>query len=365
MPTEYDEKLQNSLEPGETVLWTGCPVPRFWDETSVSGLRFGLLMLLFCTWLGVMIAVFVGADSFWYTLPFYAVLSLFVALGVWMAFAPWLYHRELERTRYALTTRRAIILSRKKKEIELKAYPLGPDLLRARHYHQGGGGDLVFDYEETGKENNKPLQRSIGFVSLAEIQPVEAMLHKLIYGGAEGVPAGTVCEADLDKDARQYLQTCLLPGENIIWAGSPKAKLFRGMRRHFLITGIWLPFIGGFTWLVTKDPASPVLAGLGFLLPFQIAAVWLLIAPFFIYIGRKRSLYAISDKRLIIASRCKHGYRHCHIPVQQVGIRNIKLYGDGCADVVFRHKGREILLYELPRASAVEEAMRRADASAR
>ena len=154
---------QARLEPGETLLWQGRPDGRLvfaWrhavEAVLAAGFSFGTLILvgMFLLLLPQLVAM--------------AVLPGVVFFGL-MAFflGPWMHLRDARRrrnTRYALTTRRAIVAqSDRNGRVAVRSFPISPDspigtawdsvtFAQMRVRRGGRSQDLDIGFERIGED---------------------------------------------------------------------------------------------------------------------------------------------------------------------------------------------------------------------
>ncbi|WP_370342171.1 hypothetical protein [Pararhodobacter marinus] len=159
--TDDQAGWQSRLEPGETLLWQGRPDGRLvfvWRHAveAVLALAFGFGMLIL---LGMFVLLLPQLVAM-------AVLPGVVFFGLVAFFlGPWLHLRDARRrrnTRYALTTRRAIIArSDRTGRVTVQSYPISADspigtawngvtFARARVRSGGRSHDVDIGFERIG-----------------------------------------------------------------------------------------------------------------------------------------------------------------------------------------------------------------------
>lgn len=364
------EFLQNVLMPGETVQWTGRPVPRYSDGSSRQIFAYGVVMLLFCLGICTFLVAITDENEGWEVIPFYAVLAVFVGLGLYLCCSPLRCYGRMKRTFYAITNQRAIILREEKRgKISQKAYPVADDLIRERRLDANGGGDLVFAYEEASYINNRPIIRSVGFLGLPELHPVEVELYRLAHG-SDPAPADqdTAYKSTLSAEEQQYLQSGLLPGEQLRWDGRPVARHLRGTLGAVLFGIAWLGFVSLMTVAIVlsmradfpQDDAPFTLWGaLSFLIPCVLIGIGLVATPFHAARRSKRTFYALTNKRIIVVTPHLKHYTHKTCPLVPGVVSGIQWLRDGKGTLGFRHNGLKLEFREMPDAQDLENLVTR------
>jgi hypothetical protein len=106
---EFDSGLQSLLQPGESLLWSGRPDPRaFLTPSDAYLVFFGAIWLTFSVFWEV--SAVRGAGSY----PFGIFGVPFILIGVWLLVGRPIQVRAIrKRTVYAITDRRAIVLTRR------------------------------------------------------------------------------------------------------------------------------------------------------------------------------------------------------------------------------------------------------------
>lgn len=116
----------------------------------------------------------------------------------------------------------------------------------------------------------------------------------------------------------------MMPGESLIWAETPLAKNARWRSIPISILG-WLFLLLALAWVSKAAVQAFGLLLIG--LPFVIASLVLAAAPWWWPIYMKRTVYAISDRRLLI--------------IRDLLKRKVTSYGPADIDVVERRERRD------------------------
>lgn len=179
-PIGIDAELQH----GEQVLWVGRPTPlRILlqnGEALVTGVLAvaALLVLLFAFPVtGILSFFFFGCGFPWVFLFFFLLPFYYFA-------RPVSEYLSAERTVYAVTNRRVLIIKPKLRGKVVKSYNRVAQV--ERRDLSGGSGDLIFgsETEARGRSSHRLKTRKIGFFGIANVREVERLL--LETAGTEG-----------------------------------------------------------------------------------------------------------------------------------------------------------------------------------
>lgn len=183
-PSGIKAPLAPTVAPGESVLWTGRPVPASLVRRSIPKALIGLLFVAFTLiW---MAAVVRGGHNNWdrgqAVIPF-ATHNVLIATcaGLWLL-PPGLYlltwplrtWRKARRTVYALTDRRAVV-----SEPGLlgghgvHSYPPESLTLMRCDEREDGSGDLIFEHRKTWVG----MPQAVGFLAIGRVREVEALVR--------------------------------------------------------------------------------------------------------------------------------------------------------------------------------------------
>lgn len=168
---EAQQMAQAQLEPGERLLWYGKPDPKRSLLGSLAIMLFGIPWTAFAVfWTGAASGLIWG-DGRPGWLSLFGLFGVpFILVGLGMLTSPYWLYRKAQRTVYALTDRRAMIITgTRTRKIQSFA---GHDIdLIERTERVDGKGDVMFA-TATG---NKSSQR-IGFIGIPDARRVEHLL---------------------------------------------------------------------------------------------------------------------------------------------------------------------------------------------
>jgi hypothetical protein len=181
---EAQQTAQAQLEAGERLLWHGRPDPKRQLLGSLAVMLFGIPWTAFALfWTGAASGLIWGDRQLgWHSL--FGLFGVpFVLVGLGMLTSPYWTYQKAQRTVYAITNRRAMIISgTRTRKIQSFA---GPDIgLIERTERTNGKGDVMFA-TITG---NKNMQR-IGFTGITDARRVEQLLLDTFKRNEEDKPA--------------------------------------------------------------------------------------------------------------------------------------------------------------------------------
>lgn len=168
---EAQQTAQAQLEAGERLLWYGKPDPKRQLPGSLAVMIFGIPWTAFALFWTAAASGLIWSEG---ELGWHSLFGLFgvpfVLVGLGMLTSPYWVYRKAQRTVYALTNRRAMIITgTPARKIQSFA---GPDIgLIERTERANGRGDVMFA-TITG---NKSIQR-FGFTGIADARRVEWLL---------------------------------------------------------------------------------------------------------------------------------------------------------------------------------------------
>lgn len=168
---EIPQDWAGILDPGETIVWQGRPVPQLRLEFRSP---FEPLFFTF----------FTGFSVFWMVMAsragglFWTFGLLFFVVGAYSLFGQHFWKRHIRaRTFYTLTNRRALIATVVLGKRRLKSYPIRKDTVV--ELADGWPGSVFFATEVT-KDNDGDVTRTpIGFELVEECRSVYARIREI------------------------------------------------------------------------------------------------------------------------------------------------------------------------------------------
>jgi hypothetical protein len=186
------ESWEDYLDPGESLLWTGAPVTGLRVTPRGIATSLGSLFLLgFAVFwtagagMGIWSGEWREADGFMalfffvfpiFGLPFIAV-GLYGVIGHYFADA-----RKRARTRYALTTRRALIAVDGRERL-LRSWPIQPDTVV--DFHPGPEASIRFATEVQVDSDGDKTHTRTGFELIPDGDTVMRLIRQIQTGTAQ------------------------------------------------------------------------------------------------------------------------------------------------------------------------------------
>jgi hypothetical protein len=194
LPDELDHRVRCELQTGESLVWTGQPLPRRFLRQSIPILLFGIFWTAFSVfWMAGASGMLFGAaggagglgglDVFFSCFPLFGVP--FVLIGLGMLASPFWMYRRARLTCYALTDRRAIVWAAGwLGSTEVRSFK-APDLEKmARRDYADGSGDLIFQEFVTVTRDSDSDLRSVrterGFLAIENVREVEELVRRTL-----------------------------------------------------------------------------------------------------------------------------------------------------------------------------------------
>jgi len=180
------EQLVNSqLDPGEGVLWTGAPDPGRLALSSIPAMVFGVPFTGFAAfWISMAFSTTSGPSRPAGPLALFPLFGLpFLLIGLGMLTAPLWAYLAAGRTVYAVTNRRALILSRLL-ATTVKSYT-HDEIHELQHVERAGGsGDLYFASRTVYMRHGRTSQVRVGFLGIPDVRGVEQLIRSRLQQNA-------------------------------------------------------------------------------------------------------------------------------------------------------------------------------------
>jgi hypothetical protein len=404
--SELDAALERELDPGEVVLWVGRPDGRDWARrvraTATSMATVGILGFVVVGWGGVQrfwrvqavpseewggFSLNLGFGSIGEAAFYVLAPLLCLAYAVWMWRVPGRERRIAAGTLYALTSTRAIIVTfGHRGTVRLMKYP--PDKLAYlfRQERSGGVGDIVFEAEADARRvTGCGTDMVHGFIGIPGVAEVERLIRRsfdfsprLINGtdGERQFEPQSKGEGDGasatdrhghgprgDPSAASMILGYLDPGERLLWASRPDARILARRIRPRSVTvaalffaagaglavGMWRPVLAWWGLFQSEDLVSRqwgpvvtgVVAGAIFLFGGSALALSSLRAPLNCRRWAERTIYAVTTKRGVTLHRGGDGqfWMRSYQPDELLG-SCVRRPSDVLADLVFKESPR-------------------------
>lgn len=189
LPLETEEMLRSELNSGEKLLWTGQPLANRAGQGSLPLVLFGIPWTAFSVfWVVMAFGITRHAPSHPEPFPinlfplFFPLFGLpFVLIGVGMLSSPYWMRRRAQKIVYAITDKRALILSPTwRNGISVRSIP--PEHLtdRTRAQNPDGSGSLVFTHLTTTRSTGQggTTTVTVGFDNIADVRDVDALIER-------------------------------------------------------------------------------------------------------------------------------------------------------------------------------------------
>ncbi|MAS36774.1 MAG: hypothetical protein CL610_22405 [Anaerolineaceae bacterium] len=191
VPQAIQDAVEDQLMAGETLLWVGQPNPMRMARRHLLTAGFGVL------WLALAMFIFSGFGSNGFPTmgprPFSGVGSIFsivqlvfIGVGVWTISTPLRDYLSAQKTVYAITNQRAIIIAGLLSQ-SAKSYGAKQIEFVETRVHGNDQGDVIFDRETTirhssSRSGSRRVTVEIGFFGIEHPRQVEAlMLQRFIH----------------------------------------------------------------------------------------------------------------------------------------------------------------------------------------
>lgn len=187
LPMEAEQMLQAELNRDERLLWAGQPIAGRAGKGSLGIVLFGVPWTAF--------AIFWTVTAFWMTnkgssstpLPFRLFFPLFgvpfVLVGVWMLTTPFRMRNAAQKTVYALTDKRALILTPAWRS-GVSVRTIAPEELtdRTRTQDPDGSGTITFNrlttMQHRSGHDSGTYNLTVGFENIPDVRDVDSLIDR-------------------------------------------------------------------------------------------------------------------------------------------------------------------------------------------
>ncbi len=178
IPSKLQGVVTRELEPGEKVVWSGAPKPRFFSGRTLTTFLFAI------PWTAFSMFWIAGAAGF--KIPqFNSPVDLFplfgvpfFLIGIGMFLSPLFTYRNSLRTAYIITDRRAITIDGGRSQT-IRSYT--PEKLSDifRREHSDGTGDIIISQNAWKDADGDKQTQEMGFFRVHNAKTAESMLNQL------------------------------------------------------------------------------------------------------------------------------------------------------------------------------------------
>lgn len=187
-----DDGLKSELRAGERVLWSGKPLPARIMLSAFAIWFFAIPWTAFALfWESMALSPWFAASGShgtpkaveWGVAVVFPIFGLpFVLIGLGMMAAPFYAYRKAQRTLYAITTERALIIAGGGRR-EVKSFPLGQLGGEVRKSQRSdGSGTLHFAFQSRLDSDGDRVTDRKGFECVPDVNEVERKLQQAIAG---------------------------------------------------------------------------------------------------------------------------------------------------------------------------------------
>lgn len=379
------EFIQSELDPDEQVYWVGQPAPSRVALFSISASCVGLL---FATVIGVIIVGsyespkadtrptnllgMPGIVSRGLFLPLVAGFSLLAVL------APLWSFRSAKRTAYAVTNRRILIIhcgrwrtvsSYLRRDINRTTVSEFLDL----------SGDLLFSHRLRCDADGYFCRDDESLIGIPHVRQVEQAIRMMKESKSTNprptiAPANEVVIHRIESSISDQLGHELTPGEQLLWAAQPESGSMASLVSWMVALGLvvlvfQLELLADLYLFRAPGAVGPwdVVTCLFLAFVVIVCPVRLLLAPRLARRWAKRTVYAFTNKRvLIISAPHPQGNRSCDY--QAIGRIRRAEFASGSGMLSFSHRiyhvnnkreeAEDIALYGIAKVHAVDRLLR-------
>ena len=175
---QAEQEVNRQLDPGEGLLWSGVPSPGRVALSALPSTAIGIPFTGFAAfWIAMAFTMTSKAKSSpggpWNLFPLFGLPFLLIGLG--MLTAPLWAWLTAGRTLYAVTNKRALIIS-SLFGTSVKSYMYAEIRELQRVERAGGSGDLYFASRDVVARRGVTHQR-IGFLGIPDVRGVEQLIR--------------------------------------------------------------------------------------------------------------------------------------------------------------------------------------------
>lgn len=175
---QTEQMISSQLDPGEGLLWSGAPSASRLARSALPTMVFGIPFTAFAVfWIYTAFTATSKSSqpgSAWSLFPLFGVPFLLIGLG--MLTAPLWAFLSAGRTLYAVTNRRALIVSGAF-STTVKSFTHTEIHELQRVERAGGSGDLYFGSREVVTRRGGTMRQRIGFLGIPDIRTVEQLIR--------------------------------------------------------------------------------------------------------------------------------------------------------------------------------------------
>lgn len=337
--------IEDEIEAGEVLLWTGRPAARRWAKASAGAAAQGFVC---CAAAGILplAAAFSGAARGAFLISLIVAIAGF-AVGACYMLAPAAAFARASRTLFAVTDRRALVVSRNAfGRAKAVSYPRAGIAAARAENRDGNTADIVLTLTSGAVRSVRGGCTHRALQGAPDFGTVLALLH------ATGVCAARAPRArvpslgrdDLSANLQALLDRVIAPDETVGWIG--QADRFRALARWCGVGlgGYGLCLFSTGLVAVTEDmkPHDPAMLLCLLAPPLLLAGLYLVALPFFEHYRAERTACVITDRRAISMTATAPQRVVSYSGADLGPIERLDLKG-GYADIVLERKHRSFV----------------------
>ena len=175
---QAEQEINRQLDPGEGLLWSGAPNPGRMALSALPVTVFGIPFTAFAVfWIWTAYSATSRSPlpgGPWILFPLFGTPFLLIGLG--MLTAPLLASLAAGRTLYAVTNKRALIVSNLF-SMTVKSYVHSEIHDVQRVERTDGSGDLYFANRDVVTQRGGLVRQRIGFIGIPDVKSVEQLIR--------------------------------------------------------------------------------------------------------------------------------------------------------------------------------------------
>lgn len=178
VPHKLQGVVTRELEPGERVVWSGVPKPRFFTGGTLATFLFAIPWTAFSIFWVVAATGFKIPRSLSFELLFPLFGVPFILVGIGMFLSPLFAYRNALRTAYIITDRRAITIDGGRSRT-IRSFT--PEKLSNifRREHRDGTSDIIISRDGWKDSEGDKRTQELGFFRIHNAKTAESMLKQL------------------------------------------------------------------------------------------------------------------------------------------------------------------------------------------
>jgi hypothetical protein len=178
---QTDQAVAAQLDPGEGLLWSGSPSPGRMALSAVPAMVFGIPFGGFAAYWIFMAYQITSKSKGPDPSNFFPLFGIpFLLIGLGMLTAPLWAYLSASRTQYALTSKRALIVSNYFTLI-VRSFTYEEMGEVQRLERAGGEGDLFFAQRAVVTRRGATVLKRVGFLGIPDVRSVEQMIRSRLH----------------------------------------------------------------------------------------------------------------------------------------------------------------------------------------